>query len=100
MLRFAFPGAARCSASQDAMRSPKLLVAPCRTDRAGGQFNLTQHLRHGEAATDLRNPHPEVEILRDRESSSISTDLLVSRAAEHHAGMARRAAHLFNRKLP
>src|SRR5215831_8109841 len=100
MFRFAFASAANRSASQNAMGSPKLLVAPYGTDRGGGQLRPIQYLRHGEAATHLRNSHPEVQVLRDRESSSIPTDLLISRAAEHRAAMVRRTAHLFNSKLP
>src|SRR5262245_55621022 len=100
MLRFAFASAAGRSASQDGKGSPKLLVAAFRTDRTGGPLRLIQHLRHCETATHLRNSDPEVQVLRDRESSSIPPDLLVSRAAEHRAAMMRRAAHLFDRKLP
>src|SRR2546425_12330243 len=100
MLRFTFAGAARRRASQYRMASPKLLVAAHRADRAGGQLRLIQYRRHGKAATHLRNSHPEVQVLRDGESSSIPADLLVSRAAEHRASVMRRAAHLFDRKLP
>src|SRR5262249_15505324 len=100
MLRFASASTARRSARHNGTGSPKLLVAPCRTDRAGDPLRLIQHLRHCETATHLRHSHPEVQVLRDGKSSSIPTDLLVSRAAEHRAAMMRRAAHLFNRKLP